>query len=788
MAEIDTLQVKITANAQSATASLKSLASALQKVRSALTGMKDGVSVSDHLSKSLNEMNGALNSVTTGGIKRLQKLANALNDYSDAVKRLKSAGSVASNIRDVDKALTGSAGQKVHDVASDVNVGLFVKDGSESSSGASDTADIQTKISLFSKLGKKIDELWQKFSKLTDKTKTSTSAFSKFFSSLKRIAFYRAIRSALKAISEGFSEGLKNAYAYSKQSETFSRLADSLDRIKSITAQMNNQLGAMIGEIIQFLQPAIEWIVEKVRYIAEKVTEFMAAINGEDTYLRAKYEEKSWDDATDSVKKFKHQLLGLDELNNIGNKDNNTAQAFKDAADDFEEVAVGAKMKKIGMRWNELKAEFERQLGDWRNVLLIGIGAAVLGTLLLLATPYKALGLGLIITGGFFAGKEIAMHWGEMKAEIEQAMDDYRWLFVAGAIGLTVVGAALLFTSHYALGLGCILGGVALGATTIAMEWESLYNDITGAMEKYRWLFIAGGIGLLVAGAALLFTGHIALGLGCLVFGGFITVEEIAMNWNQLRADLQTAFQKCGPLFALVGLGSMVAGALLLFTGHIGLGLALLIGGGFLTATTIAFNWDGILAGLKSAWEGIKEWWNGTVIPAVKKAVGNVEEFIGFDLNGNGVVGYQGTGSKNAITSQIYGNGNGTRDVLGGLFTVDEGSIADKILNFFSGGNSGSRSGKFAMGGIPQNGSLFWSGESGAEFVGNIGNSAAVANTGQMTDAIYKAAYMGMSKALKENGGNGMAGFEPATTDDLFIAMRKKANNYNKMTGNSAFA
>ena len=54
MAEIDTLQVKITANAQAATASLTSLSKALQKVRTSLTGMKDGVSVTDHLSKSLN--------------------------------------------------------------------------------------------------------------------------------------------------------------------------------------------------------------------------------------------------------------------------------------------------------------------------------------------------------------------------------------------------------------------------------------------------------------------------------------------------------------------------------------------------------------------------------------------------------------------------------------------------------------------------------------------------------------------------------------------------------------
>ena len=93
-----------------------------------------------------------------------------------------------------------------------------------------------------------------------------------------------------------------------------------------------------------------------------------------------------------------------------------------------------------------------------------------------------------------------------------------------------------------------------------------------------------------------------------------------------------------------------------------------------------------------------------------------------------------------------------------------------------------------ASGGIPASGSMFIAGESGAEFVGNIGSTSAVANTGQMTDAIYKAAYMGMSKALKENGGGNMSGWEASTTDEIFAVMRKKASNYNKRTGNPAFA
>ena len=120
-------------------------------------------------------------------------------------------------------------------------------------------------------------------------------------------------------------------------------------------------------------------------------------------------------------------------------------------------------------------------------------------------------------------------------------------------------------------------------------------------------------------------------------------------------------------------------------------------------------------------------------------------------------------------------------------FAEQFGEIFDNRVLKLTGGHK-SVSGKFATGGIPQSGSLFYAGENGnPEWVGNIGGNTAVANTGQMTEAIFKAAYMGMSKALKENGG-GMNGYEPATMDDLFIAMKKKASNYNKRTGNPAFA
>lgn len=58
----------------------------------------------------------------------------------------------------------------------------------------------------------------------------------------------------------------------------------------------------------------------------------------------------------------------------------------------------------------------------------------------------------------------------------------------------------------------------------------------------------------------------------------------------------------------------------------------------------------------------------------------------------------------------------------------------------------------FASGGYPIQGSMFIAGERGAELVGNIGGKTGVANTDNITEAMYGATYDAMTRALSENG------------------------------------
>ena len=104
------------------------------------------------------------------------------------------------------------------------------KDTVAKSEGTSSLNETSEKVKGIQRISSALKTLRKRFRQVGEKIKSATGGLTTFISSLKRIAFYRLIRSALKAISEAFSEGLKSAYEFSQQNEGFSRVAETLDR------------------------------------------------------------------------------------------------------------------------------------------------------------------------------------------------------------------------------------------------------------------------------------------------------------------------------------------------------------------------------------------------------------------------------------------------------------------------------------------------------------------------------------------------------------------------------
>lgn len=844
---IDTLEVKIKANAESATKSLGSLADALRRVNNALRGVsKDGSTTTQRISRGISDLNNALQGINSAGIKRLNEMSSAIHKYASAVSKAKGLNvgpTVTKSIKDVNKALdvvnstaTSKAGTKAvgkpeelssADKEQEINSKFLRSSGVFS--GAVNAQELKEKNDALRQMGvfsskaqSNVSKLGDEFKKTTKKLREMSLFSGKFFKSIARIAMYRAIRTALKAIGEAFSEGLKNAYQYSKQSETFTRLAETLDHLKSIVAQMVNQIGAFWGEFKQFIAPAVNWLIEKVRKISEGLTELFAALNGQKTYLQAQYVAQEWGEAAEAVNKYKHQLLGLDELNNLsankGGKDDEV-----DYSKLYKEVSVSEGLLKVGEQWTALKEKIVDTIQSIETALggfMIGVGAV-----LLFSGANIPLGLGLLIAGGFMAGKEIAEKWNTLYDTLGEKIGAIEILLGGVMAG---VGAVLAFSgANIPLGIGLIVAGAGIfAAGEIGLNWNKLNKNVKKKVTRLTTI-VSGA--LLAIGAVLAFSGtNLPLGIGMMAAGAVGLATVVALNWDSITTEVENAFKKLAPLFALTGIGTMAVGAILLFTGHIGLGLGLLVAGGFLTASTIAINWDSILESLQGAWDRISNWWNTTVVPKIEERaiwvkdkidklreqmnpestkvttpvtkteiqlnpVPDVLDAISEDLGKNPVdsATEKASGVFNKIKKVITDTIDDAKTLWGEVTYNFENSVVGDIFDWMNGksGTQGGGGHGFATGGIPTRGTLFYAGENGSpEWVGTMGGNTAVANTSQMTEAIYKAAYMGMSRALQENGGNGLAGFVPATTDDLFIAMRKKASNYNKATGNSAFA
>ena len=197
---------------------------------------------------------------------------------------------------------------------------------------------------------------------------------------MKRIAFYRLIRSAIKAITQAFQEGAENAYWYSREFGIASKyISEAYDALATSSFQMKNQLGAAWATLIAAIEPVIEQIISLVQRAAEVVTQFFAILGGKSTYLKAVKVARQWADATEdgskAAKEWRNQLLGFDEINRLdkpsdggsGRNNNNTP----DYSTMFEEAPIENYMKSLmdALRNGEW-AEIGKMLADKLNSLV----------------------------------------------------------------------------------------------------------------------------------------------------------------------------------------------------------------------------------------------------------------------------------------------------------------------------------------------------------------------------------------------------------------------------------
>lgn len=196
----------------------------------------------------------------------------------------------------------------------------------------------------------------------------SIKQIRKLLSGLGRVAFYRAIRSAIKMVTDALKEGSDNAYFYAKQyGEATRYIAEAMDALRSGHFKVSNQLGAAWNTLLAAVEPILQRIIALVTAAAEAMTRLFALFGGKGSYLKAKDYTHNWADETAkgaaAAKEWKNQLMGFDEINRLEEPSGGSGGAgdlYKDYQNMFEEAELA------GDFYEQIRKAIED--GDWAGL------------------------------------------------------------------------------------------------------------------------------------------------------------------------------------------------------------------------------------------------------------------------------------------------------------------------------------------------------------------------------------------------------------------------------------
>lgn len=534
------------------------------------------------------------------------------------------------------------------------------------------------------------------------------SGLGKLLDSMKRIVFYRAIRTAIREITQGFKEGTNNLYQYSIAlgGVDAAHAVATMNELATASLYVKNSLGAAAMPVLEALIPVANAIADAFVAAANAVNMFIQALRGNTQFTKAKRYATEYADALDhasgSAKEFKKQVFGFDELNIFnspsgggggGAEGLDYSQMFEEAdisdfmanlkkmMDEGEWVQVGSL---VAERLNELVANFDAaKFGEKLGTKLRGgIGAAI----------------GFMATFNF---KESGTKLATWLNNVLYSMVDPENGISYEAIGETlarkitgIIDFGIGFLEEFDFGYaGAAIGDIIKGWFNGLSKWvdEVDWEGFGGTLYQKVYDFVTGLDFPTIAIDFFKLFGE-SLRAAWDLTNGFTTelVEDISNYFNEKS-------EECG--------GNAIAG---------------------------------FFKGIWDAMKDIAKWiYENVVFP-----------FVDALLEGFGIPGF----GEDSVVLEEVGEG-----AIGGLIRGADAKLAElfetvkkwvkPIMDLLSSLHDAiwhaeadvprlSDWGKvpgYAEGGTPQTGSLFWAGESGAELVGSVGGRTTVTNQEQFT-------------------------------------------------------
>lgn len=352
---------------------------------------------------------------------------------------------------------------------------------------------------------------------------------NKLLLSFGRVAFYRAIRSAIKSVTQAFSEGLENAYQYSKQIS--GPIASALDKLAGHSLQAKNALGAAFGELIASVTPLLVFLLNVATRLAQILSQVFAILGGRSVWQKATDSTADWSKAAKgaagAAKEWKNQLLGFDEINKL-----NEPSAGGGGG--------GGGADGIG-NWELSPLEgWAQKIKDNLALIEMVAGGALLGLgLILVATGANIpLGLGMIALGGAMLAQSAKVDWNSVQPKVAEVVSEI--MILAGG---ALVGIGLIFalTGNLPLGLGLMAAGFA-SLAAVAINWNNLPQNVQAKLEQITKI---AGAAIFAIGLIIALTGNPVLGIGLMAAGiSVFGISNANLNWNTMSEACGNALDK----------------------------------------------------------------------------------------------------------------------------------------------------------------------------------------------------------------------------------------------------
>lgn len=527
--------------------------------------------------------------------------------------------------------------------------------------------------------------------------KKSMGALGKLGASIKRIVFYRAIRSAIRAVTQSFREGTSNLYQYSAALNSLdaARAKNTMDGFASTALYVKNSLGAMLMPVLTALLPVINAVADAFVTAANAVNQFFQAIRGGGTFTKAKKQAVEFGDAlggaAGKAKELKKQTFGFDELNIFSEPSGGGGGGGggMDYSGMFEEADVSPLFDKI-------KALTD--LGLYRKA-----GETLAEGLNEIVAQFDAVGfgekIGSKITAGlqFIAGAFTALDFKQLGTKVADGVNG-----IVSKLKLKNLGE--IIARWFTAGIDFFIGFVTTfdaGAAAAAVRdaFIGFFDHLSDWIKTVDWKNLGE------------------------TFFNLLKDAITNINLGEIASSLFTF------------LGEAVVAAVNLLTGFLGS-----------VATTVKDYFTGkmeecggsagkgILKGILDAIKGIFKWVYNNVI----------KPFVDAIKSGFGIGGDDDSTKMKDIGKKII---NGLLAGLKETFTKITTWVTEKvnwIKNMFKSvdassprqldyGGGGGNYQAFASGGYPETGSFFLAGEAGPELVGTVGGRTTVTSHDQFT-------------------------------------------------------